>query len=121
MKLSAQYGNSHSVEKVLLHNKNIKQTIRLCLGGAFDLTNKHITQQLKTLHENCPRLFEKFLPAAEQPTSEDSEYSNDILSTLNHHQPRATRYVARNMIRETLSLPVTPKDLEDIRRMSGGV
>jgi hypothetical protein len=66
MKLGAQHGNSHTVEKVLLYNKNIQQTIRLYLGGAFELTDKDLTQRLNSLYKTCPRLFERFLPTAEQ-------------------------------------------------------
>lgn len=114
MKLGAQHSNSHNVEEILLHNKNIQQTIRLCLGGAFELTDGDLTHRLKALHEKCSRLFERFLPAAEQPAESELNESINIISSLRHQRPLVTRYVARVTIHETLGLPISSKDLQDI-------
>lgn len=105
------YTTNHSnVEQALLNHENIQQTARLLLLDSFATSEPTLTRTFKDLREECPTLFERFLPRSEQENDVDNDVDEDssmlIMGDDLHLRPTVLGRIKPAYCREQLSLPV---------------
>ena len=101
------YTTNHSqVERAMLGQENLQQTVRLLLLKAYIQKEPQLTALMTDLHDRCPSWFQALLPRSEQEGMlEDEEDELQIVASENHRRPAAIGCLRPKYCREILKLP----------------
>jgi hypothetical protein len=107
------YNTNHSnVERQLLLQENLRQTIRLILLNAYKESELPLTRMIQELHDRCPTLFENLLTKSEQERLIEDEDEDDMWIQADdiHRRPYVTGCLATSYVQDVLYLPTRSSD-----------
>jgi hypothetical protein len=111
MKGWARYSNGHRIDYDLMRRHNVALTYRLLQAGAFEDTDPELTAIIRKLHDTCPFLFKRIIPA--EDTAEEDNKGDDygVAGDANHLNPKASFCLKAQFVREHMDLPTNFRQL----------